>query len=342
MKIGIVTVYNSYNCGSFLQAYALYKTLIENHDVVFLKREPYKPGKLWYRVCLAIKYVMRRDFRRAGLIFIEHFCFKKMQKKLPKTDTLDGLDLVIYGSDTIWNLDVRYFRDNWEKYWGNGVKNKKITYAASVSSTDKKEFSDNPELKKCINEFSGVSVRDEHTYAIAQDLLENKKPVRVIDPTMLLSPDDYVDVTGKCKKDGFILVYFFGDMTKEQKTQMKNFAKSHNKKIVFFGKNIPFSPKRMISCYKAADYVITNTFHGNVFSILFNKKFISYGKHQKKVSGLLEEFGLSKRLLNNDDAIDEVLSSEINYDNVNALLSEKRNKSLNYLKQFTDGMDGEF
>ena len=97
----------------------------------------------------------------------------------------------------------------------------------------------------------------------------------------------------------------------------------------------------MIAYYKAADYVITNTFHGNVFSILFNKKFISYGKEQKKVVDLLKEFGLSHRLLNNEDSITEILSAEINYDKINATLAEKRQQSLNFLNRHADRLGGE-
>lgn len=335
MNIGIVTVYNSYNCGSYLQAYALYKTLSKQGNIVaFLKREPYRLGTLRYRICKAIKALLKGHPIKALFIIKEHFNFKKIQKKLPKISTLDGVDLVIYGSDTIWNLEAAYFKANIEKYWGIGVENKKITYAASVGSTKAENFYEDPVFKKSINDFCGVAVRDEHTYTIAKNLLEGREPTRVIDPTMLLSTDDYSELIAKSSKEGFILVYYFGKMPKKQKVMLKKFAQSQNKKIITFGKSVPFFPEYMLAYYKAADYVITNTFHGNIFSIMFNKRFVSYGKEQKKVVGLLEEFGLSHRLLNDDDVIDQVLLSEINYDEVNAVLSKKREQSLEYLNQF--------
>jgi len=342
MKIGIVTVYNSYNCGSFLQAYALYKTLKKNEvDVSFLKREPYRIGTFYYRFGKASKAFLKGHPIRALFIIREHFNFKSVQKILPKIDSLEGIDLVIYGSDTIWNIEAAYFKENWEKYWGKDVENKKITYAASVGSTDENAFYENPGFKKCINDFSDVSVRDEHTYSIALNLLESKKPVMVVDPTILLSVEEYDEIMGKCSRKDFILVYYFGKMTKKQKQAVEEFAKSQNKRIIYFGKNIPYSPKLMIAYYKAADYVITNTFHGNVFSILFNKKFISYGKEQKKVVDLLKEFGLSHRLLNNEDSITEILSAEINYDKINATLAEKRQQSLDFLNRHADRLGGE-
>lgn len=342
MTIVIVTVYNSYNCGSYLQAYALYKTLKEKgSDVYFLKREPYRLGTFRYRLCKSIKAFLKCHFRDSQYILREHFRYKKAQKILPKTDNLNCADLVIYGSDTIWNMETAYFRDNWEKYWGKGVENKKITYAASVGSTNASVFYDNQAIKKCIKEFSGVSVRDDHTYKIAENLLDDEKPTMVVDPTMLLSVDDYSEIMGKCHQRGFILVYYFGKMTKEQNKALKEFAKSQNKKIISFGKNIPFSPELMLSYFKAADYIVTNTFHGNVFSIIFNKKFVSYGKEQKKVVSLLQEFGLLHRLLDSEIVFDEVLSADIDYIKVNEILNSKRSHSLNYLGKFISEFGGE-
>ena len=123
MKIGIVTVYNSYNCGSFLQAYALYRTLLdEGNDVAFLHRKIYKTNKLYYRVFMAAKKAYRKNIKRAWFTVAEYFLFNKNQKCLPKIETLDGRDLVIYGSDTIWNMEEPYLKENWKRYWGVGVK----------------------------------------------------------------------------------------------------------------------------------------------------------------------------------------------------------------------------
>ena len=89
----------------------------------------------------------------------------------------------------------------------------------------------------------------------------------------------------------------------------------------------------MIGYYKKADYIVTNTFHGNVFSIIFNKQFVSFGKNKKKVKYLLEEFGLSHRLIDETDSISAVLDTAIDYTRINKTLEEKRNASLQYLEE---------
>jgi len=337
MKIGIVTVYNSLNCGSFLQAYALKKTLEkEGHQVVFVKREVYKSNKFLQRVILAIKRGIKGDIKRSKCILNEYFAFNKIQSTVPVTEELKDLDMIVYGSDTIWNFEDQYFKDNWKKYWGVGVDNKKITYAASVGTTDEKEFVGNFDLEKCINEFSAVSVRDEHTYKIASKMLDGEKePVLVTDPTMLVDVSEYEAVEKPCTEKNFILMYYFGNMPKELEEKIKAFAKEQGKKIIYFGKDIPFEPGRMIGYYKAADYVITNTFHGNVFSIIYNKQFVSFGKEKKKVEILLRDFGLSDRLLDVSQDPTETLLSNIDYEKVNEILEEKRKESLDYLMTHT-------
>ncbi len=336
MKISIVTVYNSYNCGSFLQAYALYRTLKKKgKDVTFLKRKTYRKNKLYSRIIFAAKHFAKGKIKRAYFILVEYFMFHKIQKKLPKTNTLTGKDLVIYGSDTIWNMEDNYFKENWERYWGVGINEKKITYAASVGSTDAEVFYQNPVFKESINAFSGISVRDEHTFEIAETLLEDDKtPQMVVDPTMLVSRDEYDNMAEKCKEKDFILLYYFGKMTKMQTQNLQAFAKENKKKIIRFGKDIPFHPSLMIAYYKKADYVITDTFHGNVFSIIFNKNFVSFGKEKKKVENLLKSFGLSDRLLDKEDNIAEIFSVKIDYNTVNEILEQKRKQSLDYLEQF--------
>ena len=338
MKIGIVTVYNSYNCGSFLQEYALRKTLEkEGHKAVFVKREVYKSNKFMSRAILAAKRVLKGDPKRAMFTLNEYFAFNRIQKIMPVTENIKDLDMVVYGSDTIWNMEDPYFVENWKRYWGVGVENKKITYAASVGTTDENVFYDDPVYEKYIKEFSAVAVRDEHTYKIAEKLLGGEKtPVLVTDPTMLVDVSEYEPVATPCNEKNFILMYYFGNMPKELEESIKAFAKEQGKKIIYFGRDIPFEPGKMISYYKAADYVITNTFHGNVFSILYNKKFVSYGKEKKKVEILLRDFGLSERLLDVSESPKEMLLQDIDYSKTNEILKEKRAESLEYLKTYTN------
>lgn len=339
MKIGIVTVYNSYNCGSFLQAYALFRFLQgKSRDVFFVKRNVYKSNKFRARAKLALKFLLKGNPKRARFILTEYRRFRQIQKTLPIVASANDVDLAVYGSDTIWNMEDPYFAENWPRYWGRGVSAKKITYAASVGSTPAEVFYANPEFKRLAGEFAGVAVRDEHTREIASALLDgSKEPKVVVDPTMLIPVEEFDAVAKPCDEKDFILLYYFGAMPQKLRDALSAFAKANGKKIVSFGTTIPFEPGLMLSYYKAADYVITNTFHGNIFSILYNKNFVSFGKEKSKVRLLLAEFGLADRLFDvADDDWPSAFEKGVDFGNANRVLLEKRRESASYLESFLE------
>ena len=340
MKIGIITVYNSYNCGSFLQAYALYRALkAKKHDVYFVKNDFLKnTDKLYFKLLQAIKYILKRDAKKAYFLVKAYFIYKKCRSMLPVTDKMADMDLILYGSDTIWNIADPYFDKEWKRYWGYGVKQKKASYAASVASTNENDIVNRQELGKSLLEFAGIAVRDEYTYSIIRKILpENVDIARTVDPTMLLNCEDYSDIEMTCDEENFILIYLFSDSDKEAIERISDFAKKENKRVIAFGdsfpadKNIPFDPAYMISYYKKADYIITNTFHGNIFSIIFNKQFVSYGANKKKVVALLDEFSLADRCISKADDISETIKKYIDYNKINELIRKKREDSIEYL-----------
>lgn len=342
MKIGIITVYNSYNCGSFLQAFALCTVLKRSNDVYFIKRRlQSKQDRFYYRILQAIKYILKRNFKKALFILKKYFTFRKCRMLLPIKNKYSDLDLLIYGSDTIWNINDSYFMREWKKYWGYGVTQKKITYAASVGATQEEKILEKTELRQCIAEFSGISVRDEHTHNIVKKMLPDGETVkRVVDPTLLLDVQEYKNIANGCKEKDFILVYAFSDIGQDAIAQIKKFADETGKKLVAFGEDFPadkhisYNPFDFLAYYEKADYIITNTFHGTIFSMIYNKKFVSYGKEKKKVALLLEEFGLSDRNIDVLDDIFSIIENEIDYDGVNQLISRKRDESLEYLNEF--------
>lgn len=338
MKIGVVTVYNSCNCGSFLQAYAMLKVLEDaGNDVVFLKRKTYRTNKFSSCLWLATKRLLKGRFKRAYLMMEEYFIYKKLAKIFSVTDDFDDCNLAVIGSDTIWNLKNFDFANNWKRYWGVGYDCKKITYGASIGETEPEVFYKRPEFKTAINDFAGVLVRDDVTYEMAKNLLdEEEKLKKVLDPTMLLPVERYDEISKKCKEKDFILIYAFEPIPQKQMEEIKAFAKENNKRIVTFGTDVPLDPIEMVTYYKQADYVITDTFHGNVFSILYNKKFISLDREKSKVTSLINEFGLSDRLVSLDGSLSNLFDKEIDYEKVNQILEEKREFSLKNLKSFTD------
>ncbi len=344
MKVGIVTVYNTPNCGSFLQAYALQKVLQQKgHEVYFIKNVMSQKRRWYYRFPQTVKYILKGDFVTAQDLTQPYSIFRPLQQNFSITSKKNDLDLIICGSDTIWNIADGYFLKHWKRFFGQGVKTKKISYAASAGSTALDTFEKNPEIKACLSEFTGLGVRDIPTGEIVSALLPDRDDiVQVLDPTMLLNCEDYEEISANCPERDFILVYYFGELPEALIQKIQTFAKEKNKKIIAFGNRswadleLPYDPRFMLSYYKNADFIITNTFHGNIFSILFHKQFVSFGKEKRKVEALLSEFDLSNRLVEKAEEIEKVFMQEIDGNAIEQKLKEKREVSYSYLEKYLD------
>lgn len=342
MKIGIVTVYNSQNCGSFLQAYALFK-FVDNmgYDVAFAKnRISYKTSGFLYKTLIALKYLLIGQKSKAKRIYKTTCDFHKIRNKLFKIRTVSKNDICIYGSDTIWDFDNEYFNKEWRHYWGNNFGGRKIAYAPSIGTVANETILNNSSLCDCIKNFYKVGVRDKNTYSVVSDVFDKERKVEyVIDPTMLMTKEFYEKIASKCEEKDFVLFYYFGRIKSDYMNEVREYAKRNGKKIICFGDNISdvdkqlcFNPLDMMAYYSKADLIITNTFHGNVFSIIFNKPFVNIDEGKSKVNDLLENFGLSERTIDESSLFNEVTLKEIDYKKVNSILEEKRKSSGDYIK----------
>jgi polysaccharide pyruvyl transferase WcaK-like protein len=341
MKIGIVTIYNSQNCGSFLQALALLSFLKKaGYDVAIAGNKMYYKNRITYKLLLFLKYFFCGQKDKAKRIIKTSINFRKTQKKHLIIRSLNKNDVCIYGSDTIWNSDSEYFGKQWKHYWGKSFNGKKIAYAPSIGPTVKENILNDPKLCKCIKEFSKISVRDENTYEVVCGMLGDKTEIEyVIDPTMLMTKEFYQRIASTCNESNFILFYYFGRVEKQYMDEIKKYAEANGKKLICFGDNISgvdkqicFNPLDMMAYYSKADMIITNTFHGNVFSIIFNKPFINIDAGKNKVNDLLNAFELSERTVNKGGMFNEIVSKAIDYEKVNAILEEKRKSSGAFLK----------
>jgi len=339
MKIGIVTVYNSYNCGSFLQATSLYKFLEEKgHNVCFIKRPTNKEHCLYHRILMSVKYALKKQKLKSKHILSTYFSYKDQLKSFLIEDFNDSIDLYIYGSDTIWNIHDKYFKSEWKRFWGYEIPKRKVAYAPSVGNTLPQEVSDIPELVNCLLSFSAISVRDKQTMDVVNTLTQKDMDiVQVLDPTMLLDTSYYNKMASQCNESNFVLVYAFSDLSLDAVNSIRSFAQKNKKKIIAFGDNfpadvnIPFEPSVMLGYYNKADYVFTNTFHGTVFSIIYNKNFASYGRKKIKVTQILDDFGLSQRNVDCNSNLHDVMSSNIDYHVIKQIIAEKRKLSIDYL-----------
>ena len=343
MKICIITVYNSENCGSFLQAYAL-KTKLESlgHTVTFLKRDvkgtSHSASK---HLTESLKRFLKARFWEMRGEWIRYNNFNKAVREFKITDEAsakNGIDCFIIGSDTIWNFSNSYFYDKRRTYLGiDFTENKVISYAASVANTEYSVLSEDDVIKKGLNSLDSISVRDEYTKTIVDRLTGRNVPI-VVDPTLLLDVSDYRKIQAEDSCKDYILIYCFGKMSKVRKNKILEIKKKTGKKIVSFGeyyswadKNIVYDPFRFLYFFDNAYAVLTNTFHGTIFSIIYHKKFVEFGVNKKKIVNLLDELGLSAQLCDSDDNIEKILNQEIDYNEIEKKLADMKLKSMEYL-----------
>lgn len=349
MRINIVTVFKSENCGSFLQAWALKETLSSLGGRVRFcdyKSAGNTPKK---RAINVIKCCLRFRFQRASDILKKTAQFKKQQKKLGVVRGGEGADLCFFGSDTLWNFDDAFFAQNAPFFTGRNVKEPCFAYSMSVGSTSKETVLAQNEAVKSIQEFKGIAVRDAHTWDVLSEIYPCDAMVRTVDPTMLVDKETYISEFSNVKHCAAksLVVYYFGVIPEEMWKVLQAFAKKRGLTIINVGlhgdraaPSVVASPVNFISAFANAEYIFTNTFHGCVFSTIFNKPFATNGIHKKKIEGFLEEFSLLDRVVSDASEIATVLTTPVEYERVNALIKEKRDASIEYLDRCIREVNG--
>ena len=372
MKIGILTLPLHTNYGGILQAYAL-QTVLERmgHEVVVFDT----PNKnflppLWKLPLSFSKRIVLKFLGKTNRVFIERYnnkvrsviaqyiqpfidtyihrkeirCFKNLKQ--------EDYDAIIVGSDQVWR--IIYFPKSWQ---GQQIENayldfakkwniKRIAYAASFG-TENWEY-DEEQTKKCKNllhKFDAVSTREVDGVKLCKAKFEVDAH-HVLDPTMLLSMDDYMALFKKAntpKSEGTLLNYVL-DETEEIDYLINKVAT--DKHLVPFAVNNPFeyddskplrqrikpSVETWLRGFYDADFVITDSFHACVFSIIFKKQFVVVGNKDRGMSrfeSLLKLFGLEDRLV--DVHCDASILQQIDYDNVYSIYDKLKESSMIYL-----------
>lgn len=348
MNVCIVTVYNSENCGSFLQAFALSEQIKAlGHNVYFLKRDASKTSHaLLPHIIDGVKKAIKLDFFGAGQIIKRYFTFKKAQSVFSVIEEgsaqFNDIDCFIIGSDTVWNLKNPYFLNNTDTYFGINLKGKRvITYAVSVANTEMDLFLNNEKIISAINSFSAISVRDTYTEEVVKNA-SGRDSQLVCDPTFLLDKEYYNEFTQRdiSYSDGPILIYYFGRLSKEAEKNIKHLSKKTGKKIISFGEyrgwcdiNLPFDPYHFIQCFKDCSFVITNTYHGTIFSLIFQKQFADYATDKKKVEHLLTSLNAQQAFANDNDELMPYYEDRLDYSKINDEIEKIKASSIEYLKR---------
>lgn len=336
MKVGILTVHDSANFGSFLQAYALNKVLLDmGHEVYFIK--------------IVSKIRRFRDFIKKPKNLDEFkFNYKNYRKfsdefkEFKEIDIEDiekyNLDTLVIGSDELWNVKNPFFRQ--KCFYGIDIPIKnKIAYAISMGNVDSKEFKKYDYAVNAIKNLDEVFTRDENTQNTLEEVV-GRKCKFACDPTFLIDINNFEKKKINLIKEKYLFIYSykFSDKAEEY---IKKFAKENNLKIVTSGLytswsdlNISCSPLEFISLIQGAEYVVTTTFHGTIFSILNKKRFVTFAQNSK-VKDVLKRTHLTDRIVCENDSFEsfeEKLLSEVNYDKTCEDILEMRKISLDYLR----------
>lgn len=344
MKIIIITVYKSLNFGSYLQSKQLQKSALKYGEVCFFDAHTRKMGPPFLR---KIKRIIKDSPSNIniikGIIFEikELISLHKCWNSLGSSQSLDKFDVVILGSDEIWNIERPSCRN--PIYWGKNIDAFKISYAPSVNNASEKALINNPEYINYLNGIDRVSVRDRHSMEVLRQFLP-EKPLIVLDPTLLQKPD-HIDFN---LKKPFIALYLFTNTLSEDDIKhIINFSKEKDMPLISAGQYISWCDGSVHSfegnpfyIFENASYVITNTFHGTAYAINYNTAFVSFAKGKTKIFELLDQFGLGDRIVDDSSDLCKTMAQEIDYANVNFIMKKWRDESLKYIdesiKQYVD------
>lgn len=353
-KVGIITFHRSRNYGAVLQTYALQKAIQEfgcDVEVIdYANKEIEDSLKLWivptkWNIKSVIRMIAQFVFRSVKKSAFEKFIRKNIQLTPEKNLTKESIVSIseryqycITGSDQVWNGkltgdDTTYFLDF------VGENTQKIGYAVSVGDDIRNLCKG---VSSYFDDFSYISVREEMLQEYLQQSL--KKNICICcDPTLLLQRQEYEKLFDKrnCKKR-YIFLYMI-KYDKELEKRAMQVANKMNCVLVSNKNDARFlshcSPGDFLSWIYHAEYIITNSFHGTVFSLLFHKQFVVSGKDKniilnKRVYGLLTSVGLENRIIDINSLVDELLSvlpKTIVYQDVDKKVEQLRSNSVSCL-----------
>lgn len=368
MKIGILTLPLHTNYGGILQAYAL-QTVLERmgHEVKVIDRNicrplPLRKMPMTYLKRMVKKYIYHKDIRvfseqyNAKIYpllqcntdeFIQEYINRIFVRKLDQLSRRKMFDVIVVGSDQVWRpiyFGVDDIENAFLKFtFGQDIK--RIAYAPSFG-VDTWEYTkqQTKKCKKLLKRFDAISVREKSGVSLCKSHFE-VEPEWVLDPTMLLTNVDYEYFFKNANipvSKGSLLVYIL-DEIKEKKTIIEKLASLYH--LIPFGvgskveddkapieERIQPPVEEWLRGFYDAKYVVTDSFHACVFSIIFKKQFIVVANKKRGISrleSLLGMLGLNDRIVNECTSFSDLQT--IDYDTVYQKYEILRKNSIDFL-----------
>ena len=382
MEILILTQPLHTNYGGLLQAYALQQILKGmGHDVVTDRLGVVRKLPLWNRALRflyhAVQFCILKNYRYYPYryLFVSFDKESKAKRSISinterfvntHIDTIDLLtrsnesvidavrqfDAIVVGSDQVWRATMSdiptYFLS-----FTKAINVKRIAYAASFGTDDLNEYSkmDMKIASESIKLFDAVSVREKSGVRLCRDYFK-MDAVHVLDPTMLLSKDDYlklIEEEDKPCSENILLTYVL-DRTQEKNDIIQRVGEAlhltscENGAVKYFSNVVESnvseciypSVSRWVAGFRDAQFVVTDSFHGTVFSIIFNKPFVAILNSKRGSSrfiSLLSVLGLENRLISTTNDLLEEHLKPIDYTEVNKILNDWRYLSISFMER---------
>lgn len=382
MEILILTQPLHTNYGGLLQAYALQQILKGmGHDVVTDRLGVVRKLPLWNRALRflyhAVQFCILKNYRYYPYryLFVSFDKESKAKRSISinterfvntHIDTIDLLtrsnesvidavrqfDAIVVGSDQVRRATMSdiptYFLS-----FTKAINVKRIAYAASFGTDDLNEYSkmDMKIASESIKLFDAVSVREKSGVHLCRDYFK-MDAVHVLDPTMLLSKDDYlklIEEEDKPCSENILLTYVL-DRTQEKNDIIQRVGEAlhltscENGAVKYFSNVVESnvseciypSVSRWVAGFRDAQFVVTDSFHGTVFSIIFNKPFVAILNSKRGSSrfiSLLSVLGLENRLISTTNDLLEEHLKPIDYTEVNKILNDWRYLSISFMER---------
>ncbi len=353
MKIGIITIIDNNNYGNRLQNYAVQKILeklgVKSETIYYGNRLNKKIKnkfeilkkllKTYYtEIKIKLKNVSQSKRVKNFKNFNKNIKTVNRRLLLYRKNVQEKYNYFLVGSDQIWNPNFGRFGD--VEFLTFVPKEKRIAYVPSfgVSNIQKK---DEEFCREPLKNFKAISVREEAGKKIVEKLIETNDVEVLIDPTMVLTSEEWEKVEKKpqnFKYNNFIVCYFLGSVTESKLQYIKNQAKNNKATIINLNDETNefynVGPSEFIYLIRNAICVYTDSFHACVFSILFKKNFIVFERESKgqsmssRIDTLLEKFNLNDRKYKDGQEI-----KQINYALLDNILEEERKKSYDFLRR---------
>ena len=373
MKIGIITQPLGCNYGGLLQNYALQQILRKlGHDVYTINRRTCDIYTCRWDVILRwqlkryIKKLLGREYSltRKEYNFIKQNCTNFVEENIQATKRFNnnkglksiidkhGFNAYIVGSDQVWRpMYSENIYNDFLDFCQNEPNIKRLAYAASFGVSEWEfNIEQTKECSRLAKLFDAISIREDSGIALCKEHLE-VDAIHVLDPTLLLEKEDYiklVEKAGEPVSNGNVFCYILdnnetiknGIQYIEQTLSLNSFqVKAKNEKWALkrgedINDHIIPSPTKWLRAFMDAKMVFTDSFHGCVFSIIFNKPFWVIGNEVRgnaRFDSLLRMFNLESRRISIDDIKDIDFTTPIDWEKVNETKKEWQIRSIKFI-----------